>query len=268
VSFAFKTNSRTRRQVLFEEGSAALGYNIYVDQGYIYFGVWDQSTGISQHRTFLNTPIPTTRTGWVAVTLVINAQRIVAPNLASTGFKVYVGGKLAAQGVTARLYRHDDFGFAVGGIRGTTRFHDTASTSATTFQLDGFVSELRIFNRPLSTSEITSLAAPFLDTAPGIGGESPASIDAGGSGSRNSTDNVVDEPPMEEDPVPLDNSDDAPDLPPQEDPIEEVYEPSEPEDNNPPTDTYGQVFSGSAKTSSSLLLVTMIMFMATCVLTL
>jgi hypothetical protein len=94
IAFAFKPDNKERRQVLFEEGHSGVGYNVYIDSSRIYFGVWDQATNISPHKTFLSTALPTTSTGWIHIVVTINSATTTVPNVVSNGFKAYVNGKI------------------------------------------------------------------------------------------------------------------------------------------------------------------------------
>jgi hypothetical protein len=126
------------------------------------------------------------------------------------------------------LYAHDDFGFALGGIRGSTRFHDTNSATSTSFQFLGFIQDLRLFNRLATTSDINSLSSSW-NAANNIGGEAPVpGSNTGGS------------PPTDDSghpggDVPLDDHESAPDAPPQD---EFVEEPIESAPDAPPQDEF------------------------------
>ncbi|MGI9275127.1 MAG: VCBS domain-containing protein, partial [Endozoicomonas sp.] len=76
ISLAFKvdsTNSLTGRQILYEEGGNANGYNLYIDAGALYVGAWSESNSWSGE--WLSFDLSATdMTQWHRVSLVLDAD--------------------------------------------------------------------------------------------------------------------------------------------------------------------------------------------------
>jgi hypothetical protein len=161
ISLRFAAQASNRRMVIYEEGSSSRGINIYLLNNTIYAGVWDSNTDISPHRSFIaSTPLSASDlNSWHSVAVVLDSSSVLPPNVASTGFKLYINGTLVGLRPAARLYAHASLtdGLSVGAHRGTTRFHDIDSANSSLsddFSFTGLIADLKIWNRALRSTEI------------------------------------------------------------------------------------------------------------------
>jgi endoglucanase len=114
------------KQVLYKEGGATRGLNIYLDGGKLYVGGWNKPTTESNWQgTWLNTQ-PLKSGEWYHVALVLNGGTTLQNN-ALIG---YLNGEEFGRGTGSQLWEHgDDIG--IGNIRGTTTFAASSQTSST-----------------------------------------------------------------------------------------------------------------------------------------
>jgi Cadherin-like domain/Concanavalin A-like lectin/glucanases superfamily len=150
-------NIANRKQVVYEEGGVRRGLNIYVHNGRLYIGGWNNESSQSNWQgTYLSTgAISSDR--WHHVTLVLNAPE--NSTMPQAGAMVgYLDGKRFGTGSGSQVKSHaDDIG--IGGLNQSTQFHDGDITKAGTNGLKGNIDNVRIYNRVLNDSEIAALAS-------------------------------------------------------------------------------------------------------------
>ncbi|MDD5774168.1 MAG: LamG domain-containing protein [bacterium] len=149
IALWFRADSTTARQVLYEEGDSARGFNIYLLSDKLYAGGWDIGdyspdwTG-TWHSTDVR---PDT---WYHVTLLLNnANPIVEANK----FKAYIFGNEFGNGSGGRVYSHS--GNVRIAMNGNTRFHDGGAGNS---YFKGRIDEVVIYNSALSTAEIRNIS--------------------------------------------------------------------------------------------------------------
>ncbi|OVE77886.1 hypothetical protein BVX99_01360, partial [bacterium F16] len=170
----FKVNTVSGRQVAFEEGGSARGFNVYVDNGTLYVGGWDKNNDGTDVDTWSGTwhNLGAVTAGqWVHVALVLDAAADPT-HLTATAFRAYRNGALAASGNGMQMAVHsDDAG--VGAVSGSTRFHDGATSGTAAFA--GSVDDLVVWNRVLSAPEIAVLAETTLANSAPVADDASAS---------------------------------------------------------------------------------------------
>ncbi len=152
IALWFKANNplRNSKQVLYEEGGGTRGFNIYIENGQLYVGGWNNGAN-SWEETYLNTELSDTE--WHHVALVLNAE--VSIDLQPDTFKGFLDGLEFGSGEAATLDPHSG-DIAIGAVRGYTQFHDGNSGQGG-FRFSGLVDEFHLWNRALTPGEIALL---------------------------------------------------------------------------------------------------------------
>lgn len=138
----------SKKQVVYEEGDATRGFNIYVFDGKLYVGGWNANEAESNwNGTWLSTDQVVSNT-WHHVALRlqggINSSR-------SGAFSGFFDGIEFAKGNGAKVYAHE--GASNIGNASGTRFHDGIDNSNQSY-FEGMIDEVRIWNESRSTEEI------------------------------------------------------------------------------------------------------------------
>ena len=161
ISVRFKVDDKDisdRKQVIYEEGNAGRGLNIYIDNGNLYVGGWNLPASESRWLgTYLDTDAISSDT-WHHVTLVLDGD----VTLESGAFSAYLDGVKFGEGEGSQLWEHRQ-GTGIGALVGNTRFHDGTATGTGTQAFAGSLDDLRIYNRVLNDTEIAALANPIAD---------------------------------------------------------------------------------------------------------
>ena len=141
----------SRKQVLYEEGGATRGINIYLDSGRLYVGGWNAPHESNWTGTFHSTD--QIQSGqWHHVALVLNGGSTIQPDV----FKAYVDGTEIGSGTGSQLWTHSD-AIGVGQVVQTTKFHDGDSGGGHGYA--GLMDELRVYQRALAAAEVQTLAS-------------------------------------------------------------------------------------------------------------
>ena len=143
------------RQVLYEQGDTTTGLNIYLENGQLYAGAWNDSVGWDGT--------------WLAsADLVNNAWNHVSFTIdttdAASGMSLYLNGVAAPTGPTMSLEAHP--AASAGWMQGGTRYEGASGVVDNTNSVDnfvGYIDELRIYNRTLSATDAQLLASHILD---------------------------------------------------------------------------------------------------------
>ena len=134
--------SKTAKQVLYEEGGAGKGLNIYLHDNTLYVGGWNDGSN-GWNTTFLSTPFSST--DWHHVTLVMAGGD--NNNLQIDTFFGYLDGIEFARGDCSKLGSHTG-NIAIGAKRNATEFHD-GDSSGTGDRFEGAIDEFHLWNRAL-----------------------------------------------------------------------------------------------------------------------
>jgi cellulose synthase/poly-beta-1,6-N-acetylglucosamine synthase-like glycosyltransferase/CheY-like chemotaxis protein len=149
ISLWFNADTTSGRQVLFEEGAATRGFNIYIDSGYLYVGGWNTPVGESNWSgTWHSTSISADT--WYHVTLMLTGG---TSTVQADVFKGYLNGSQYGSGNGSQLWNHTgDIRVARSGAG--SKYHDGNSNSA--YYYDGTIDELRISNATRSANWIAA----------------------------------------------------------------------------------------------------------------
>jgi hypothetical protein len=125
-AMVLRTNSDvTSRQMIYEEGGAIRGINVYIDGGSIYLGFWNKNNdgdGV-QNFTSTNTPIePNTN---YYVTMVLDYSNYSGPTGPDGVLRGTINGSAFnfSNSVTSRLFAHSG-AIGLGAMNGGTCYHD------------------------------------------------------------------------------------------------------------------------------------------------
>jgi hypothetical protein len=148
------------KQILYETGGSTRGMNVYVENGLLHAGAWDQTADpeVGDLDSWPGSWQTTSRlqeNQWHMVTLVLDAS--ANPTQLSSGvFKAYLDGVLFEEGSTQgmQIAPHWDGG-GFGEIVGATRFPEGTETPGLHFH--GGLDEVKIWNRALEQNEISGL---------------------------------------------------------------------------------------------------------------
>ncbi|ELS04466.1 glucose/sorbosone dehydrogenase [Xenococcus sp. PCC 7305] len=147
----FLPNADTeRKQVIYEEGGPLRGHNIYIENGSLYVGSWDQGRS-NWDGTYLSTDAFESNT-WHHVALVLDA----APDtnsLQSGVFSAYLDGVKFGEGDGLRLLKHPN-DMALGAVNDGTQFHDGIIEGTGIEAFGGSLADVAIYNKALSGAEI------------------------------------------------------------------------------------------------------------------
>ncbi len=135
IELWFKADSVQGRQVLYEQGNATSGLNLYIDAGRLYFGTWNANVFGPN----------------VQATVVGNAGYHVVAVYGDSTARLYVNGAMVASGVAPASIASHPGETAIGAAR-TTRFHDGPAGNG--FQFIGTIDELALYNASLTPSQV------------------------------------------------------------------------------------------------------------------
>ncbi len=135
---------RESKQVLYEEGGATSGLNIYLEKGRLYVSGWNDGVNDWYSASYSQELVDT---NWHHVALVLNAEA----NFQFHALKGFLDGLEYASNGAAALFAHA--GKIAIGARNGTRFDDGPSLEPG-FQFAGIVDEFHMWNRALSHLEL------------------------------------------------------------------------------------------------------------------
>ncbi|MEM7298929.1 MAG: LamG-like jellyroll fold domain-containing protein, partial [Bacteroidota bacterium] len=159
VTAWFKVDNKTpflpnasdeRKQVIYEEGGYGAGLNIYIENGSLYVGGWNESVS-NWSGTYLSTDVIESNT-WHHVALVLDAEP-GSTEVQSNVFSGYLDGVKFGEGEGSELRQHPG-NIALGAIDVDTQFHDGDVLGTGIEVLGGSLGEVQIFNEVLSEADI------------------------------------------------------------------------------------------------------------------
>lgn len=138
------------KQVLYEQGGASRGMNLYLFEGRMYGGAWNLPTSESGWQgSWIDVPIE--QATWNHVTLRLSGGDAIQNHAVS----LWLNGRKVDDAPGSRLWDHPNAA-AAGQTDGGTLFLDGTTAEAT--WLRGLVDELRIYDRAISAFDIERLA--------------------------------------------------------------------------------------------------------------
>ncbi|MCP3999122.1 MAG: LamG domain-containing protein, partial [bacterium] len=166
IELWFNADNVTNRQVLMEQGSVSRGFNIYLDGGKLYAGMYNTADNGG------NTPWGPV---WLSTGVSLGTDYHVVMVLDGAGdlLSLYVNGALADSGSgVGDLYNHSLS--AIGAQRNWARYHTGAVQGDLNF-FDGTLDEIAVYNSVLSSGTVAAhyAAGTANSTEPTISIESP-----------------------------------------------------------------------------------------------
>ena len=141
-------SNSSKKQVIFEEGDDSRGFNIYIYNGNLYVGGWNDDVAESNWSgTWLSTALVFSKT-WHHIALRLEGGTDTPTAGSFTGI---LDGIEFDTGDGAKVYAHT--GGTNIGRTANTKFHDGTDNSTVTY-FEGIIDELRIWNEARSIEEI------------------------------------------------------------------------------------------------------------------
>ena len=152
ISLWFKVDDATiadRKQVIYEQGGTARGLNLYIHDGNLYAGGWNNVSAESNWTgTFLQTD-QIVSGQWHHVALILDGNG----QLQAGALKAYLDGELFGAGEGSQLWQHAG-GVGLGAVNADTYFHDGPVSGSGGHTLSGSLDDVRIYNRALNGIQI------------------------------------------------------------------------------------------------------------------
>jgi hypothetical protein len=158
ITMAFQTGSDVAStQVLFEEGGTVRGLNIYIDNGSLYCGFWNDTNDGDQTQPFISSSGTIAADTKYTVSLILDYSNYNGPNGVDGVVDCQLNGNsLGTVSTTSRLYPHSgDIG--LGAVNQHTYLHTGSSSSSNALHFEGEIYEFQFFNRVHSVSELSDL---------------------------------------------------------------------------------------------------------------
>ncbi|MDH4138070.1 MAG: LamG domain-containing protein, partial [Anaerolineae bacterium] len=152
VEVWFKVDDKyvsSKKQVIYKEGTDDRGLNIYVHQGYLYFGGYNLPQDESNWRgTWLRTDrIASGR--WHHAALVLDGR----PEVRESSLQGFLDAKVVDVGPGSQLWPHPG-NLTLGGVADGIRFHDEVLPGEAGQYFKGQMMELRVWNTARTPDEI------------------------------------------------------------------------------------------------------------------
>lgn len=158
VSLWFKADDieAAGKQVLYEQGGTVRGLNIYLDNGDLYVGAWNEPTQESGwNGTWLKSE-GLDADHWHFVTVTLDGTNTVQ----SGALRAYLDGIPFAegqdQGDASQLWKHGS-GIGIGGVERGTKFHDTGDFKGNGLQFKGLVDDVQVYDTTLSSADVMAV---------------------------------------------------------------------------------------------------------------
>ncbi|GFS07481.1 poly(beta-D-mannuronate) C5 epimerase 3, partial [Elysia marginata] len=156
ISLSFRidpANDLSGTQILFEEGGATNGLNIYISDGSLYVGAWSESD--SWDGAFIGTSLDNLDAGWHSVTMVLDASGATAGERTLTGY--LDGVDFGSQSGAVPVSEHSG-AIAFGGVNNDSKIHTGDLAGVTTGNyFQGDIDEASLYNRALTDAEVKVL---------------------------------------------------------------------------------------------------------------
>ena len=147
------------KQLIYEEGGATRGFNLYVFDGEVYVGAWNRA----EYNWDGAWPAASVDSGmWYHVALVL---RDTTNAVEADKFELWLNGKLIASEDGGALYGH---GAALGiaHVNADTVFHDEVISGTEVHYYGGAVDELIVYNSAFDAADLAEYAEPVVSVEP------------------------------------------------------------------------------------------------------
>jgi hypothetical protein len=162
VSLVFKTSDDINStQVLFEEGGTVRGINIYIDQGELQCGFWNDRNDGDGAQPFIGSSTEIQTNSKNSVTIVFDYSHFVDANSAPGTFECFLNNvSFGVTESTSRLHPHSgDIG--LGGMKNDTFLHSGA-VSGDGLNFHGHIYEFVSYNSVQNSEQLTNLYEYFV----------------------------------------------------------------------------------------------------------
>ena len=139
---------RADHQVVYEEGGAVRGFNIYILNGTLYVGAWNEAETGWQGDWISYQGLQNFE--WYHVFLIL---RDATDSITADKLELYVNGSLIGTAPGTRVYAHSG-AIGVGAVVSDSKFHDIGDFSGNGKYFKGCIAMLRIYNKALEATEI------------------------------------------------------------------------------------------------------------------
>ena len=159
VSLWFKADQLTSqdasKQVIYDEGDARRGLNVYLEGDDLFFGGWNRSAKESDWDGSWISAKDSIKAGqWHHAAFVLSGDQ----TLKEDAFTAYLDGEKVASDQGSQLWKHSNV-TGIGNIAGKTRFQGGIGSGSQ--GLLGTIEDVQILNQALSASRVQTLAAPI-----------------------------------------------------------------------------------------------------------
>jgi hypothetical protein len=145
--------SKANQQMIYDEGGATRGINIYVQSGNVYVGIWNRAeynADLAWEGSWPSAPIRSNE--WYAVALVL---RDAPDEVADDKFEMWLNGVLITREPSGQIYGHSaDNGI---GYTNNDTYYPGGSFSGEGNYFEGMIDEIWILNQALSDNELKSV---------------------------------------------------------------------------------------------------------------
>ena len=154
VSMWFNANeaNSANKQVLYDEGGTNRGTNIYLEDGLVHFGGWNQQFKQWKGAWIESTKGQIVSGKWHHVALVLEAEE----NVKDEALTAYLDGTKIGS-TQGALLGNRPASIGVGNVVKSTRFADGISRRSNSYGLKGLVDEVTIFEDALSAQQVQDL---------------------------------------------------------------------------------------------------------------
>jgi hypothetical protein len=147
----------TTRQMVYEQGGASNGFNIYIDNGMLYLGAWRSSGGSFDY--YYSTAITANTT---------YSAGLVFDYITNNRVSAHVNGtEIGSDSLTQDQSAHSG-NIAIGGISNDTRYHDT-NFNGDGNAFTGLIGEFTNYDAALSSASINAINGYLLSKWHGLG---------------------------------------------------------------------------------------------------
>ena len=148
------------KQVLYEEGGTARGFNLYVFDGDVYIGAWNKEE-YGWNGAWPSVSVASDM--WYHVALVL---RDTTNEIESDKLEMWLNGELVASEDGGALFGHGA-GIGIGKVNGDTVFHNDELISGTdVHHFGGSIDEVIVYNSAFDEADLAEYAEPVVSVEP------------------------------------------------------------------------------------------------------
>ncbi len=141
----------TSRQMIYEEGGTVRGINVYIDNGSIYLGFWNDTNDGDGRQAFVSTNTPVSASTNYYITLVYDYSNYTGPSGPNGFLRGMINGTAFSFSgtTTSRLYSHPG-NIGLGAMNNGTCYHDNSCPNSNGNYYGGDIFEFIAYNSAIS----------------------------------------------------------------------------------------------------------------------